>query len=75
MLGFDVWFCLFVTVCSTVTAVHVCVYALHVLCACCTFLPCMWGKYTKGDKTIDRVRVNGFNTVGTDCKDLIQSGG
>ena len=30
MLGFDVWFCLFVAVCSAVTAVHVCAYALHV---------------------------------------------
>ena len=27
MLGFDVWFCLFVAVCSAVTAVWVCVYA------------------------------------------------
>ena len=60
MLGFDVWFCLFVAVCSTVAAVCVYVYALHVLCTCCTYLPCMWGKSTKGDKTIDRVRVNGF---------------
>ena len=34
LLGFDVWFCLFVAVCSTVAAVRVCVYALHVLCAC-----------------------------------------
>ena len=23
-------------------------------------LPCVWGKYTKGDRTIDRVRVNGL---------------
>ena len=60
MLGFDVWFCLFVAVYSTITVVHVYVYALYVLCAYCTYLPCVWGKYTKGDRTIDRVRVNGF---------------
>ena len=60
MLGFDVWFCLFVAVCSAVTAVQVCVYALLVLCTCCTCLPCVWGKSTKGDRTIDRVRVNGL---------------
>ena len=53
----------------------VCVYALLVLCTCCTCLPCVWGKLTKGDRTIDRVRVNGFKAVSTDCKDLIQSGG
>ena len=38
MLGFDFWFCLFVAVCSAVSAVHVCAYALYVLCACCTCL-------------------------------------
>ena len=53
----------------------VCVYALHILCTCCTCLPCVWGKPTKGDRTIDRVRVNGYKMVGTDYKDLIQSGG
>ena len=36
------------------------VYALLVLCTCCTCLPCVWGKPTKGDRTIDRVRVNGW---------------
>ena len=41
----------------------VCVYALHVLCTCCTCLPCVWGKSTKGDRTIDRVRVNGFKRL------------
>ena len=58
MLGFDVWFCLFIAVGSAVTAVQV--YALHVLCICCTYLPYMWGKSTKGERIIDRVRVNSF---------------
>ena len=56
MLGFV---CLF-AVCSTVAAVFVCAYALLVLCTCCTCLPCVWGKPTKGVRTIDRVRVNGW---------------
>ena len=60
LLGFDVWFCLFVAVCSAVAAVCVCVYALLVLCICCTCLLCVWGKPTKGDRTLDRVRVNGL---------------
>ena len=40
MLGFDVWFCLFVAVCSTVAAVCVCVcfactvHMLHVCHVC-----------------------------------------
>ena len=62
MLGFDVWFCLFITVCSAVAAVRVCVYALHVLCNA-MHLPCVWGKSTKGDRTIDRVRVNGLKRL------------
>ena len=40
-----------------------CVYALLILCTCCTCLPCAWGKPTKGDRTIDRVRVNGYQMV------------
>ena len=38
--------------------VFVCAYALLVLCTCCICLPCVWGKPTKGVRTIDRVRVN-----------------
>ena len=60
MLGFDVWFCLFVAVCSAVTAVCMCVYMLCMYCAHAMYLPCVWGKSTKGDRTIDRVRVNGL---------------
>ena len=60
MFGFV---CLFVAVYSTVTAVCVCVYALYVLCTCCTCPPYVWGKSTKGDRTIDRVRVNGFKQL------------
>ena len=50
-----------------------CSFGLHVLgicCACTVYamcLPCMWGKPTKGDRTIDRVRVNGFKMVSTNC--------
>ena len=44
-------------------------YTVHILCVC------VWGKSIKGNKAIDRVRVNGFKIVGTNCKDLIQSGG
>ena len=32
-----------------------CMYCAHAMC-----LPCVWGKSTKGDRTIDRVRVNGL---------------
>ena len=53
-------FVLFVAVCTAVAAIHVCAYALLVLSTCCTCLPCMWGKPTKGDRTINRVRVNGL---------------
>ena len=49
-------------------------YTLHVLCACYASAMCV-GQIHKRDRTIDRVRVNGFKMVGTDCKDLIQSGG
>ena len=54
--------CLFVAVCSAVAAVHVCVYFA---CSgtCCTYLPCVWGKPTKGVRTIDRVRVMGFKQL------------
>ena len=55
----SVRFCLFVAVCSAIAAVHVCAYALHVLCACCIWQTCVWGKSTKGDRKIDRVRLNG----------------
>ena len=37
-----------------------CVYMLSMYCAYAMCLLCVWGKYTKGDRTIDRVRVNGF---------------
>ena len=60
MLGFDVWFCLFVAVCGAVAAVCVYTYALHVLCIYCTCLLCIWDKPTKGVRTINRVRVNGW---------------
>ena len=59
MLGFDVWFCLFAAVCSAVATVCVCicfactVHMLHMSAMCL-------GKPTKGDRTIDRVRVNDF---------------
>ena len=32
-----------------------CMYCAHAMC-----LPCMWDKSTKGDRAIDRVRVNGL---------------
>ena len=48
LLGFDVWFCLFVAVCSAVTAVHVCVYALHVLCACYASAMCVGQIHKRG---------------------------
>ena len=35
-------------------------YALHVLCACCIYLLCVWGKPTKGVRTLDSCRVNGL---------------
>ena len=35
-----------------------CVYMLCMYCAHAMHLPCVWGKSTKGDRTIDRVRVN-----------------
>ena len=60
MLGFDVWFCLFVAACSAVTAVGLCAYALLVLCTYCTCLPCVWGKPTKGVRIINRARVNSW---------------
>ena len=63
VLGFNVWFCLFVAVCSAVAVACMCVYSLHVLYICCTCLPYVWGKSTKGDRTIDRVRVNGLKHV------------
>ena len=53
MLGFVVWFCLVVAVCSTVAAVYV--------CACCTLLTCAWDKPTNRVRTVDRVRVNGLH--------------
>ena len=38
-----------------------CVYALLILhMSCCTCLLYVWGKPTKGVRTIDRVRVNGW---------------
>ena len=61
MLGFDVWFCLFVVVCSAFAAVHVCVLCIY--CAHAMNLPCVWGKSTKGDRTIDRVRINGLKRL------------
>ena len=63
VLGFNVWFCLFVAVCSTVATVLVCVCMLCMYCAHAMHLPCVWGKSTKGDRTIDRVRVNGLKRL------------
>ena len=48
MLGFDVWFCLFVAVCSAVVAVYVCVYTLHVLCAYYASAMCVGQIYKRG---------------------------
>ena len=36
----------------------VCMLCMH--CAHAMHLPCVWGKSTKGARTIDRVRVNGL---------------
>ena len=41
----------------------VCVYMLCMYCAHAVHLPCVWGKSTKGDRTIDRVRVNGLKRL------------
>ena len=60
MLGLAVFFYLFVAICSVVIAVCVYAYALHALCTCCTYLPCVWGKPTKGVRAIDSFRVNGW---------------
>ena len=35
-----------------------CMYCAHAMC-----LPYVWGKSTKGDRTIDRVRVNGLKRL------------
>ena len=40
-----------------------CVYMLCMYCAHAMHLPCMWGKSAKGDRTIDRVRVNGLKRL------------
>ena len=50
VLGFDVWFCLFVAVCSAVAAVHVCVCVcvLHVLCACYASAMCVGQIHKRG---------------------------
>ena len=64
MLGFDVCFCLFVAVCSAVAAVSwcvrmLCLYSAHAghVCHVCGANP------QKGNKTIDKVRVNGSVSV------------
>ena len=44
------------------------VHMLHISTICV-------GQTHKGVRTIDRVRVNSWYMVGTDCKDSIQSGG
>ena len=57
-----------------------CSLGLHVLGVCCAYtvcamhLPCVWGKPTKGNRTIDRVRVNGLKLLVL-IVDSIQSGG
>ena len=37
-----------------------CVCMLFMYCAYTIHMLCVWGKSTKGDRTIDRVRVNGL---------------
>ena len=41
----------------------VCVCMLCMCCAHAIYLPCVWGKSTKGDRTIDRARVNGLKQL------------
>ena len=48
MLVFNVWFYLFVAVCSAVTAVCVCVYALHILCTCYASAMCVGQIHKRG---------------------------
>ena len=40
MLGFDVWFCLFVAVCSAIAAVQVCVCFAYTVCMLCVCYVC-----------------------------------
>ena len=57
MLGFVVWICLFVAVCSAVTAGCVCMYFAR--CTCLHMFG-TWDRPTNRVRTLDRVRVNGF---------------
>ena len=46
--------------CAALSLQFVCVYMICMYCAYAMHLPYVWGKSTKGDRIIDRVRVNGL---------------
>ena len=71
--------------CCCSLILHLCVHMLCMFCLHAAHVCCVWGKPTKGVRTIDSFRVNGFKWFKwlvkslqedfTDCKDALQSGG
>ena len=63
MLGFDVLFCFgccCMQRCCYSLSLHLYVHILCMFCAYAAYVCCVWGKPTKGVRTLDSFRVNGL---------------